>query len=151
MPRSPSRRTRTRVAAVLAAVAVTLTLAACAEDSADATPPAAVAGTSEGVRQVPAVEAVDAATEDGVVVLDVRTPAEFDAGHLAGARNLPLSPTFESEVSALPRDGRYLLYCKSGNRSGQAAQVMSQLGFTDVRDGGGIPDLEAAGATVVTG
>lgn len=149
MPRSISRSTRARSTAVLASVALLLTLGACSNG--DVTPPAAVSSASAGVRQVPAADALDAAAEDGLVVLDVRTPAEFAAGHLTGARNLPLSASFASDVSALPRDGRYLLYCQSGNRSGQAAAAMAQLGFTDVRDAGGLPSLVAAGGTIVTG
>ena len=106
---------------------------------------------ASGVRTVPAQDAVSVFAEGDAVLLDVRTPEEYSAGHVAGARNLALAGNFESEVARLPRDGRYVLYCRTGNRSAQAAEIMERLGFTDVLDAGGLPALAAAGAEVVTG
>lgn len=79
------------------------------------------------------------------VVIDVRTPAEFAEGHVEGARNLDLSaPGFDDEVAALPADAAYLVYCRSGNRSAEAARRMRAAGL-DVTDGGGLDDMRAAG------
>lgn len=88
----------------------------------------------------------------GLVVLDVRTPEEFATGHLAGAVMIDFNgPEFEAQIDALDRDTPYLLYCRSGNRSGQARALMEQLGFVDVADiDGGILAWEQAGLTTVT-
>jgi rhodanese-related sulfurtransferase len=66
-----------------------------------------------------------------LVVLDVRTPGEFDAGHLKGATNVNvMAPDFESRVSTLDRGKEYLVYCRTGNRSERAVQTLTRLGFT---------------------
>jgi rhodanese-related sulfurtransferase len=93
----------------------------------------------------PAAEPTIAVTADTVVV-DVRTSDEYSAGHLEGAVNIDVqSPDFDSRLAELPKDGEYVVYCASGNRSSSAAARMESLGFTNVIDGGGIS--EAAGAT----
>lgn len=131
---------RTALAAVAAALA--LTVSACGGGAEEG---------SAGVRTIPAKDAVAVVEADDVVVLDVRTPEEYAEGHLAGARNLSLADDFENAVAQLPRDGRYVLYCRTGNRSVQAADIMERLGFTDVLDAGGLPALASAGAQVVVG
>ncbi len=88
--------------------------------------------------------------QDGVVI-DVRTPAEYEAGHLVGALNIDLrSSTFREQVQALESDKTYYLYCRTGNRSGQAAAIMREQGL-DVRNVGGLSALQAAGAAVQAG
>lgn len=89
----------------------------------------------------------------GTVVVDVRTGAEFAGGHLAGAINIDLRGSdFETRIADLPRDGRYLVYCASGNRSSSAVATMADLGFAEVIDGGGISDAaRSTGLDVVTG
>jgi len=85
--------------------------------------------------------AADSAADSNRVLIDVRTPAEFAAGHLEGAINIDFqSPTFATEVSALDPTGSYTLYCRSGNRSGQALAVMKDLGFADLSNAGGLED-----------
>lgn len=70
----------------------------------------------------------------GLVVLDIRTPEEFREGHLPGARNLDFfAPDFRQRLEALAReDVPILLYCRSGNRSGQAMRLLRQWGRDDV-------------------
>lgn len=82
----------------------------------------------------------------GLVVLDVRTPEEFATGHLPGATLIDFSaPDFATEIGRLDRAAPYLVYCRSGNRSGQAVAAMAALGFTDVTDvDGGIAAWSAA-------
>jgi rhodanese-related sulfurtransferase len=64
------------------------------------------------------------------VLLDVRTPSEFAAGHLEGALNVDFDdPTFSGEVQKLDRTKPYFVYCRSGNRSGQAITLMKGSGF----------------------
>ncbi len=87
---------------------------------------------------------------DSVTLIDVRTPAEFAEGHIAGAELVDLnSGEFPTAIVEFDRSGRYLLYCRSGNRSAQAAAIMAELGFEQVWDMGGIIDWEAAGFPVV--
>ena len=89
--------------------------------------------------------------ESGVIVLDVRTPMEFAEGHLENAVNIDFqSGSFESDISTLDKNRTYAVYCRSGNRSGQAVKLMSDLGFTDLYDlDGGVIDWVAAGKTIV--
>ncbi len=86
-----------------------------------------------------------------VVVLDVRTPAEFAAGHLAGATMVDFySASFRADVGKLDRQKAYLVYCHTGNRSAQAVMVMQQLGFREVYNMlGGIAEWQAEGRPVV--
>jgi phage shock protein E len=87
-----------------------------------------------------------AAEADGRVLIDVRTPEEVAAGALQGAANIDLQgPDFVAAVSELPRDEAYFVYCRTGNRSGQAIEIMRELGFTDLVNGGGFDDLAEAG------
>jgi rhodanese-related sulfurtransferase len=82
-------------------------------------------------------------------VIDVRTPAEFAGGHLAGAVNVDIfAPDFQEQIEALdlPGEGPVYLYCRSGNRSGKAAQVLRQMGYDDAVNVGGFEALKAAGA-----
>ncbi len=85
-------------------------------------------------------------------VIDVRTAAEYAAGHLEGARNIDMQASdFIQQVSGLPKDGSYLLYCRSGARAGQAMTTMTGLGFTDVRNLGGMQAASSAtGLAIVT-
>ena len=79
-------------------------------------------------------------------IIDVRTPDEFASGHVEGAVNINWEgATFADEVASLDKSGTYLLYCRSGNRAGQAKAAMEQMGFTDVTNLGGYQD--AANAT----
>ncbi len=79
------------------------------------------------------------------VVLDVRTPAEYASGHLEGAHNLDVfAADFDAKAAELDPAQPYLVYCRSGNRSAQAAARLGGLGFDDVVDLGG---LDAAAAT----
>ncbi len=74
-----------------------------------------------------------------VVVLDIRTPAEFAAGHIAGATNLNFhAPNFEKALAGLDKNQTYLLHCASGNRSTQALPAFKKLEFKSLYhlDGG---------------
>lgn len=64
------------------------------------------------------------------VLIDVRSVGEFASQKIPGARNIDMfSPTFTQQISQLPKDKEYYLYCRSGNRSGQACSVMAEMGF----------------------
>ena len=81
-------------------------------------------------------------------LLDVRTPEEFASGHLEGAANINVQE-LARRLSEIPRDQPVVLYCRSGNRSAQAAQMLQAAGFTSVYDLGGIIAWEQAGLPVV--
>jgi phage shock protein E len=91
-----------------------------------------------------------AAAPPGLVVLDVRTPDEFAAGHLAGAVNLDFyGATFGDDLAALDTGAPYVLYCRRGNRSADAREMMRSLGFLEVHEiAGGIDAWVAAGLPV---
>ena len=83
--------------------------------------------------------------EDGgdILILDVRRPDEFAAGHIVGAVNIPNETIGTEEIPQLPdKDQTILVYCRSGNRSKQASQKLADLGYTDVREFGGISTWE---------
>lgn len=67
------------------------------------------------------------------VILDVRTPGEFAEGHIAGATNIDYyAPDFKQRIAALEKKNTYLLVCRSGNRSGKTAPLMTANGITNV-------------------
>ena len=67
------------------------------------------------------------------IILDVRTPSEFAEGHIKGAINIDFySETFRDELDVLNKTKIYFVYCRSGNRSGQAMEIMKSLGFSTV-------------------
>ena len=81
------------------------------------------------------------------VVLDVRTPQEFQSGHIKGAINLDFyAPDFPQQLDKLDKTKTYVVYCRSGNRSGKTVQLMKRLGFQRVYDvQGGIKAWTARG------
>jgi rhodanese-related sulfurtransferase len=89
--------------------------------------------------------------EAGVITLDVRTPGEFAEGHVEGARLIDFqSGKFENEIAALDKNATYAVYCRSGNRSGQAVKVMQDAGFTNLFNmDGGVIDWANAGLPLV--
>ena len=67
-------------------------------------------------------------------ILDVRTPQEYSEGYISNAVNLNIydANAFMSKVQSFNKENNYYIYCKSGGRSSQACQIMSQLGFNNV-------------------
>lgn len=77
--------------------------------------------------------------QENSLLVDVRSSAEFAAGHVAGAINLPLDQLADSATDALPDLHQPLLvYCLSGMRSGVAVQWLQQMGYTQAVNGGGV-------------
>jgi phage shock protein E len=89
--------------------------------------------------------------EAGVIALDVRTPGEFNEGHIEGAILVDFqSGNFENEIASLDKNQTYAVYCRSGNRSGQAVKVMSDAGFTKLYNlDGGVIDWANSGLPLV--
>ncbi len=79
------------------------------------------------------------------VVLDVRTPQEFAAGHLDGAELLDFnSGDFAAAIPNLDPGDEYFVYCRSGNRSGQAVAMLEDAGFDNVTDLGALESAASA-------
>jgi rhodanese-related sulfurtransferase len=75
----------------------------------------------------------------GAVLVDVRTAGEFSSENIKGAKNIDfMSSTFLSQFSKLDKEKEYFLYCRSGNRSGQACNLLSKEGFKVYNLDGGI-------------
>lgn len=108
---------------------------------------ASTAASDTAVTTIGAAELLEVASGSDVVVLDVRTPAEYAEGHVPGSVNIDVSsPSFTEEIEALPKDATYVVYCRSGNRSADAAARMVDAGFTDVLNvDAGLATLASAG------
>jgi len=131
-----SRVTR-RIGLVLTAAVAAVTLSAC--------------GGGGSVHLVDAATFADEITKPGVTVIDVRTPAEYAAGHIQGAVNIDVQGDFESAIASLDTSKTYAVYCHSGSRSGMATSIMDGAGFTDVYDlDGGTSMWQAQGYPLVT-
>ena len=78
---------------------------------------------------------------DDIIILDVRTQAEYDESHIPGAILIPNETIGNSKPEQLPdTDQEILVYCRSGNRSAQAAKKLVEAGYTQIYDFGGIID-----------
>lgn len=99
----------------------------------------------------PQAAATVIAEETDEIIIDIRTAPEFANGIIEGAINIDFySPTFADDLNALDKDVHYVIYCRSGNRTGQSLRTFSELGFTQVTDvGGGIVNWSNAGLPVV--
>jgi phage shock protein E len=122
---------------VMALIASTLLLAGCS--------------SSSSAIDLSVTEFSAKVAEAGVITLDVRTPGEFAEGFIEGARLIDFqSGNFENEIAALDKNATYAVYCRSGNRSGQAVKVMQDAGFTNVFNmNGGVIDWANAGLPLV--
>ncbi len=132
-----------RILIVLAALlGATVLLSGCSSSS-----------SSSAVTNESADAFVTSMAAPGTVIVDVRTPAEFSAGHVDGAVNIDVeSADFGSQIAALPKDSTYAVYCRSGRRSAIATAQMADTGFTSLINlEGGLGDLQAAGAPIVAG
>ena len=113
---------------------VILLLAGCAETT---------GGENDATyRQITMCEAVELmASESDYIILDVRRPDEFSAGHIPNAVNIPNESIGADEIDELPdKDRLILVYCRSGNRSKQASEKLVRLGYTNIVEFGGILD-----------
>lgn len=120
----------------IAAVLSVFILASCASNASET-------GTVEAeyhkITAEQAKERMDSG--DDLIVLDVRTQDEYDAGHIEGSVLLPNETIADTQPDLLPDlDAEILIYCRSGNRSAQAALKLVAMGYTNVYDFGGIID-----------
>ncbi len=91
------------------------------------------------------------AEEERFLLLDVRTPGEFDEGHLKGAINLDFySEDFRDRLAELDPEYTYLVYCRSGNRSAMTVSIMEEMGINRAYNLlGGIIAWEAEGHCII--
>ena len=93
-------------------------------------------------RQISMEEAVAMmAEETGYIILDVRRPDEFAAGHIPNAINVPNETIGTAEIPELPDKNQLIMvYCRSGRRSKEASEKLVKLGYTNIVEFGGILD-----------
>ena len=98
--------------------------------------------TENSYEQITSAEAKEIMdTQDGYVILDVRTQEEFDESHIEGAILIPDYEIADKAESVLKdKDQLILVYCRSGRRSKLAAEELVELGYTNVKEFGGIID-----------
>ena len=107
-------------------LALVLLLTACAQ-----------AASYEQITQEEAKQIMD--TTNGYILLDTRTQEEYDQSHIPGALLIPHTEIAQRAADELPdKDQLILVYCRSGNRSKQASEALAELGYTNVKEFGGI-------------
>lgn len=114
-------------------IAVLLVLTGCGEMENDMKNTYEKITMSEGLKRME--------LDEGYILLDVRRADEFAAGHIPGAVNLPNEQIGKAEIPSLPDKNQTIyIYCRSGNRSKQAADKLLALGYTNLIEFGGILD-----------
>ena len=100
-------------------------------------------------RQITMDEAVAMmAHETGYIILDVRRPDEYAAGHIPNAINVPNESIGTSDIPELPdKDQLIMVYCRSGRRSKEASEKLVKLGYTNIVEFGGILDWKGETVT----
>lgn len=125
----------------IAALSILLTFTGCSTgQSSDESSPAATSSAPvlEKISPEKAKEMMDTATP---IILDVRTQEEYDESHIEGAILIPDYEISEKAVELLTdKDAVILVYCRSGRRSALAAKALSELGYSQIYDFGGIID-----------
>ena len=97
---------------------------------------------ANGYQQITMDEAITLLEEEkDSIILDVRTQDEYSERHIPGAVNIPNETIGTDEIPELPdKEQLILVYCRSGNRSKQASEKLAALGYTNVKEFGGIND-----------
>lgn len=73
-----------------------------------------------------------------IILIDVRSPEEFNSGHAEGAINFDVQRLMQGEMPDLAKDAKLKLYCRSGGRAELAKNILKQYGFSDVENLGGL-------------
>ena len=108
--------------------------------------------TATSATNMEATEFSQKVSESEVITLDVRTPGEFMAGHIAGAINIDVEGMqFETDITQLDKSKTYAVYCQSGRRSSIAVKTMQSAGFNKLFNlTNGIQDWQAQNLPIVT-
>jgi rhodanese-related sulfurtransferase len=92
-------------------------------------------GAQEQVKVISPKEMQKLIETDSVQLIDVRTPNEYNEGHLNNAKNIDfLSSTFSNDINILDKEKPVFIYCHSGNRSGKSVKFFLNAGFTKIYD-----------------
>lgn len=83
----------------------------------------------------------DQLVKEGAQIIDVRTPSEFQQGHIKGSVNIPLQ-VLSNQTTKIKKDKAIILCCASGMRSASAKEILLTKGFSQVYDGGGWTSLQ---------
>ena len=111
-----------------------LVLTACGQDKENKQEAAYVNITAQQAKEI-----MD--SQEGYIILDTRTQEEYDEGHIPGAILIPYDEILEKAESMLTdKDQLILVYCRSGRRSKLAAEDLQKLGYTNIKEFGGIID-----------
>jgi phage shock protein E len=109
-----------------------------------AMPDAASESVEESAEASTTEEPAEASEESKLLVIDVRTQAEWDEGHLDIATHIPLDQITDRITEVAPDKAQKIyLHCRSGGRSGQAKTQLEGLGYTNVENAGGLEDARA--------
>lgn len=113
---------------------------------------AAVFGGCSGDESSEPVAEASVSTLDAIII-DVRTPEEFAAGHLDGALLIDIKDAaFDARIAELDPEADYIVYCRSGNRSAQAVTRMREIGIRNITDLGSLENASAeTGIAIVDG
>lgn len=107
---------------------------------------ASAAGSPSDTANAPTI-----AVGDDTIVLDVRTADEYASGHLEGAQLLDFNGgDLADAIPSLDPEAQYVVYCRSGNRSGQAIALMAQAGFEHLTNAGSLDQAAAATGLSIT-
>ena len=131
-------------------VLMTLVIAGCGAPAAAPVAPTAASNESAAAELPVAIDvnmANDLRGRDDVILLDVREDYEFNNGHVPGAAWIPLGE-LPNRLNELPKDKTIVAVCRSGNRSGQATELLRQQGFDAHNMQGGMLAWQAAGLDV---
>lgn len=134
-----------RFTSLISVVLILCMVTACSSGYTDTAEPTVIETQQEstmGYEQISADKAKEIMdTHSGYVIIDSRTLEEYDAGHIAGAIMIPEYEITDRAPEAIPdKDTLILVYCRSGRRSKIAAQALVDMGYTNVKEFGGIID-----------
>ena len=133
---------------ILPLLVLILALAACGGQSAQVDAPAPDINLEELPQEVDVQTVFDIQGLEDVYVLDVREQYEYDEKHIPGVTLLPMSE-IQNRLDEVPKDKEVIVTCRTGNRSGQVTQFLTQNGFNNVHNmQGGIVAWEEAGFPV---
>lgn len=141
------RRLFTAWLPVLTLLAAGLVLAGCGQSA-----PGAVDQIIEDIVSQAAFDMIQQeANNPNFTLLDLRTPEEIAEGYIEGADNIDFyDEDFREQLDQLDKNRKYVIYCRSGGRSGKTRDIMRELGFTEVYNAlGGIIEWRAVGLPVV--
>ncbi len=107
--------------------------------------------TSKNVpsQQAKTFSSIQSDVKSGAKLYDVRTAAEYKAGHFENAFNFSLQDMQAGTLPDVAKDQTAYVYCQSGNRSSQATAILKQSGFTNVIDLGGLQDVQSTGGKLI--